>query len=175
MDVFCTPTFQAAHAERGGSPFAILTASQQATLYRTYDAAVLAFRDHPGSMSNDNRTDADVKALESAIGYLISAFVSFSLYLILFFLLKHFLRCLPTSPTVSFGTIANGTISFAVFWLSSTSATATLIAAGSPIISSLVPYAALVLWRTGFSPSWMKSAFPCISQYAFIFKFLSTF
>ena len=86
MDVFCTPTFQAAHAERGGSPFAILTASQQATLYRTYDAAVLAFRDHPGSMSNDNRTDADVKVLESAIGYLISAFVSFSLYLILFFL-----------------------------------------------------------------------------------------
>jgi hypothetical protein len=90
MDVFCTPTFQAAHAERGGSPFAILTASQQATLYQTYDAAVLAFRDHPGSMSNDDRTDADVKALESAIGYLISAFVSFSLYLILIFLLKLF-------------------------------------------------------------------------------------
>jgi hypothetical protein len=79
MDIFCTPIFQAAHAARGGSPFAILTASQQATLYQSYDTAVLAFCDHPRSISNDDRTDADVEALESAIGYLISAFVSFFL------------------------------------------------------------------------------------------------
>lgn len=57
MEVFATPTFQAAHSVRGGSSFAILTASQQAVLYNAFDEFVTAFYNHPGSISNNDHTD----------------------------------------------------------------------------------------------------------------------
>ena len=75
MEVFTTPTFQAAHSARGGSPFAILTASQQAVLYKAFDKPVATFYNHPGSISNGDCTDDDIKALYDAIGYLISSLV----------------------------------------------------------------------------------------------------
>lgn len=76
MEVFATPTFQAAHSARGGSPFAILTASQQAILYNAFDESVTAFYNHLGSISNNDRTDDNIEVLYNAIRYLISSLVS---------------------------------------------------------------------------------------------------
>lgn len=87
MDIFVTPTFKAAHAARGGSPFAILTSSQQNALYRYFDTTVLSFRDHPGSIEHPVRTAAEVAELYSSVQYLISSLVCLFLYFTLIFFL----------------------------------------------------------------------------------------
>ena len=86
MEVFLTPSFKAAFAARGGSPFAILTASQQDALFRSYDEIIMGFHTHPGFFSNDNRTAAEVDELYKSISYLASSLVClFPLFLLISF------------------------------------------------------------------------------------------
>ena len=85
MEVFNTPAFRTAFSSSGGSPFAVLTASQQAALYTSFDASITAFRDHLGSNLNTGRTDDDVDALYQDIGYMITSDVCLCFFISLFY------------------------------------------------------------------------------------------
>lgn len=161
MEVFNTPAFRTALSSRGGSPFAVLTASQQLALYNSFDASVTAFRDHPGSSLNPGRTNDDVEALYQAIGYMITSVVCPSFFISPLFL-NLLSRYSPISPTIYFAANLSGSTLSAVYFLNSTPAMPMQFPVDSLTISLLASSSAFIPLRSGFFLSSPTSAILCI-------------
>ena len=75
MNIFTTPEFITAYAERGGSPFECLSPAQQIVLSSAVFLGVSSIPTHPGHHENDSRTNGEIKHLNDFIVELVDLIV----------------------------------------------------------------------------------------------------
>jgi len=75
MNIFTTPEFITAYAERGGSPFECLSPAQQIVLSSAFYTGVSSIPSHPGHHDNDLRTNGEIKHLNDFIVELVDLIV----------------------------------------------------------------------------------------------------